>query len=213
MKQAVIFDMDGVIVNSEPLHERAFHDVMNQLGYRNHGIHFPDYIGRSDSDLWQDFLARNNPREPLEEVIALKRRRVLELLRQTQPIFPGIPELLRAVAPRYALALASGSELPFIEAVLALKCLPRLFKVVVNGSQVPRGKPAPDIFLLAASRLGVRPQDCWVIEDSKPGVAAGLAAGMRVIAVTNTHPAEDVSHAHHVVKDCREIARLLLPAT
>jgi beta-phosphoglucomutase-like phosphatase (HAD superfamily) len=127
------------------------------------------------------------------------------------PIFSGLPELIGKLAGRYQLALASGSERPFVEAVLALKDLRRFFPVVVDGAGVQHGKPAPDIFLLAAQRLGVAPGQCWVVEDSKPGVAAGLAAGMRVIAITNTHPAEELREAQHVVESYEEVERLLLP--
>jgi beta-phosphoglucomutase-like phosphatase (HAD superfamily) len=81
---------------------------------------------------------------------------------------------------------------------------------VVSGADIQRGKPAPDIFLRAAELLKVAPQSCCVVEDSKPGVAAGLAAGMRVIAITNTHPAKELRHATHVVGTYQEIERLLL---
>src|SRR2546428_561236 len=84
------------------------------------------------------------------------------------------------------------------------------FPVVVTSADVPRGKPAPDIFLRAAELLDVRPKDCWVIEDSKPGVAAGLAAGMQVIAITNTHPAAELGQADYVVSTYDEVERLLL---
>ena len=208
--QAVIFDMDGVVVDSEPRHERAFLEVLEQIGYAGrHGLKFTDYIGRTDQDLWKDFVARHKPAQTLEELLALKRKRVVEILRREQPLFPGLPELVEKLAAEYRLGLASGSERAVVEEVLALKNLRRFFSATVTGSEVARGKPAPDIFLRAAELLNVAPRDCWVIEDSKPGVAAGLAAGMRVIAITNTHPADELSHASFVVKTYDEIERLL----
>jgi HAD superfamily hydrolase (TIGR01509 family) len=208
--RAVIFDLDGVIVNSEPLHERAFFDVLHELGYgQNHGIRFADYVGRSDFELWEDFVERHQPPQPLAELMARKRNRVIDIVRRSEPIFDGLPELVAGLAARFPLAVASGSERPFIEAVLALRNLQRFFRVVVSAGEVPRGKPAPDIFLRAAQSLGVAPAGCVVIEDSKPGVAAGLAAGMRVIAITNTHPAAELQDAHHVVQSYAEIERLL----
>ncbi len=209
--QAVIFDMDGVIVNSEPLHERAFYQVMDDLGYgQNHGIRVSDYIGRTDAELWRDFMAKHQPPQPLEDLLALKRENVLNLLQEADPIFSGLPELLAKLAARYPLAVASGSERPFIEAVLDLKDLRRFFPVVVNSAEVEQGKPAPDIFLRAARLLRVAPEECWVIEDSKPGVTAGLAAGMQVIAITNTHPASELRHAAHVVQSYEEIEQIIL---
>jgi HAD superfamily hydrolase (TIGR01509 family) len=203
--------MDGVIVDSEPRHERAYLEVVRELGYgESHGLRFADYIGRTDQDLWADFVAKHHPRQTLPELLALKRQRTIEMLRKDQPFFAGLPELVEQLAGRYLLAVASGSERLVVEAVLALRGLRRCFTATVSGSEVARGKPAPDIFLRAAELLGVTPKDCWVIEDSKPGVAAALAAGMAVIAITNTHPPGELRQATHVVKTYQEIRSLLL---
>ncbi len=209
--QAVIFDMDGVIVDSEPRHERAFLEVVRELGYgETHGVHWPDYIGRSDHELWVDFVTRHNPPQPLADLMKMKRDRVLEIIRREEPIFDGLAQLVEKLARVCKLGLASGSERPVVEAVLALQDLRRFFSVTVTAGEVKRGKPAPDIFLRAAEMLGVPPEACWVIEDSKPGVAAGLAAGMKVIAITNTHPAAELRAATQVVSSYAEIERLLL---
>ena len=210
--KAVIFDMDGVIVDSESCHERAYLEVVRELGYGdNHGLRFADYIGRSDDLLWRDFIARHNPPQPFEELLDLKTRRVVEIIQREQPLFDGLPELVGKLAGRYKLALASGSERAVVEAVLRLEGLGRHFSAVVTGSDVKNGKPAPDIFLRAADLLQVAPRECWVIEDSKTGVAAGLAAGMRVIAITNTYRTHELAHATHVVRTYGEIEQLLLP--
>lgn len=142
--------------------------------------------------------------------MAMKRRRVIEVVQQLQPIFAGLPELLEKLATRCRLGLASGSERPFIETVLSLKGLRRFFPVIVSSSEVEHGKPAPDIFLRAAELLGAAPKDCWVVEDSKPGVTAALAAGMKVVAITNTHPADELRDATRVVETYEEIGGLLL---
>ena len=140
----------------------------------------------------------------------MKRKLVIDIIRREQPLFGGLSNLVQRLAPRYKLGLASGSEPPIVEEVLRLDGLRSYFGAVVSASDVPRGKPAPDIFLRAAKLLSVRPEACWVIEDSKPGIAAGMAAGMRVIAITNTHPAEELRQAPHVVSTYSEIAGLLL---
>ena len=209
--QAVIFDMDGVIVDSEPSHERAYLEVVRELGYGDtHGLRFADYVGRSDEVLWQDFIARHSPAQSYEDLLALKTRRVVEILRRDQPVFAGVAELIEKLAARYTLALASGSERPIVQEVLQLKRLGQFFSATVAGSEIRHGKPAPDIFLRAAELLQVPPQACCVIEDSKPGIAASLAAGMQVIAITNTHPAQELRRATHVVRTYAEIGRLLL---
>jgi beta-phosphoglucomutase len=211
MARAVIFDMDGVIVDSEPSHERAFLEVVREIGYGDsHGLHFADYVGRSDQELWLDFLARNPAPHSMEELLARKSRRMVAIMRAEQPVFRGLPKLVEQLAARYALGLASGSDRSIVEEVLRLGALGRFFSAVVTASEVMHGKPAPDVFLRTATLLEIAPADCWVIEDSKPGVAAGLAAGMRVIAITNTHRASDLRLATHVVSTYPEIAQLLL---
>lgn len=208
--RAVLFDMDGVIVDSEPHHERAFLEVFDELGYgQTHGIRFADFIGRSDLAVWLDFVERHKPPYPLDHLVGLKQTRVLDFMRASEPIFEGLPDLVRFLAPNFRLAVASGSVHPVIEAVLSMKGLRPFFSTVVSSTDVPRGKPAPDIFLRAAQLLDVSPAHCCVIEDSKPGVAAGLAAGMQVIAITNTHPAPELRNAHHVVSTYEEIEQLL----
>jgi HAD superfamily hydrolase (TIGR01509 family) len=209
---AVIFDMDGVIVDSEPRHERAFLEVVGHLGYGdNHGVQVSKFIGRTDREIWVDFVTRHQPAHSLEDLLAMKRARVLEILRREQPLFAGLPELIERLARTFRLGVASGSEPLVVEEVLRFRDLRRFFSVVTTSSEVKRGKPAPDIFLRVAGLLGVQPSECWVVEDSKPGVAAGLAAGMQVIAITNTYPAEELAHATKVVGTYEEIGGILLP--
>ncbi len=211
--RAVIFDMDGVIVDSEPRHESAFLAVVRELGYGEAlQLKFADYVGRSDQELWVDFIAKYKPSHSLEELLERKRSRILEIIRREQPLFEGLPHLVESLAPHFRLGVASGSDRVVVEEVLALKSLRTFFAAVVTAADVAQGKPAPDIFLRTAKLLGVAASDCWVIEDSKPGIAAGLAAGMRVIAITNTHPAAELSRAHHVVRTYPEIEHLLLGA-
>lgn len=210
--KAVIFDMDGVIVDSEPRHERAFLETVTELGYgETHGLRFADYVGRSDPELWQDFVEKHRPPHTLLELRAMKRERVAEILRLEQPFFAGVVELVAKLAARCPLALASGSERMVVDEVLRCRELSRFFQVTVSAEDVERGKPEPEIFLRAATLLGFAPMDCWVIEDSKPGVAAALAAGMKVVAITNTHPASELTQATRVVASYDEIERFLLP--
>jgi HAD superfamily hydrolase (TIGR01509 family) len=203
--------MDGVIVDSEPLHERAFLEVVRDLGYGDrHGLRFADYVGRSDKELWADFVAWHSPSWSLAELLARKCARTADFIRREQPVFEGVRELIERLAARYPLALASGSERPVVEAVLDINGLGRFFAATVSASDVAHGKPAPEIFLKAAKRLGVEPVSCWVIEDSKPGVTAALAAGAQVIAIANTHPAHELVGATRVVTTYAEIGSLLL---
>ncbi|HVK57983.1 MAG TPA: HAD family phosphatase [Candidatus Kapabacteria bacterium] len=209
--RAIIFDMDGVIVDSEPRHERAFREVFEEMGYgETHGIDFPQYYGRSDRTLWVDFIAKHQPAQSLEELSEWKQKRFLEMIRQEQPIFENLPELVERLSLVYKLGLASGSYHPVIAVILSLKELRRFFPVVVSVQDVQHGKPAPDVFLRAAELLEVPPSDCCVIEDSAAGVEAAIAAGMTVIGITNSIPREKLSRAHYVVSTYQEIDNLLL---
>lgn len=209
--QAVIFDLDGVIVDSEPRHERAFLEVFRELGYGDtHGMNFPEYYGRSDMTLWVDFVAKHQPPHSLDDLNLRKQRRFLEIIRRDEPIFAGLPGLVEKLAARCSLAVASGSQHPVIDAVLAMRQLRRFFPVTVSSSDVKHGKPAPDIFLRAAELLGADPGACWVIEDSVAGVEAAHAAGMSVVAITNTFPAAELSRATQVVRTYAEIEAILL---
>jgi HAD superfamily hydrolase (TIGR01509 family) len=209
---AVIFDLDGVIVDSEPRHERAFMQVFEEMGYGNgrHGMDFAAYLGRSDRVLWEDFVAKHRPAQPIEELIAWKQNRLVALLQKERPIYPGLPELVHALGSRYRLAVASGSMHAVIDAVLELAGLRGAFEVVSSVQDVGRAKPAPDVFLHAAAQLGITPQRCCVIEDTLAGIQSARDAGMTVIAVPHTYPAERLHSANHVVTGLAEIAPLLL---
>jgi HAD superfamily hydrolase (TIGR01509 family) len=208
---AVIFDMDGVIVDSEPRHQRAFLEVFTEMGLGDrHGIEFSKYLGTSDLSVWNDFIALHRPAQSLDELTRWKESRFIDLIRTEQPLFPSLPELVADLAAKYPLAVASGSLHVVIDEVLALKNLREHFQAVVSVQDVGRPKPAPDIFLRAAELLKTPPARCCVVEDSAAGVESALAAGMRVIAITNSLPPEALKRAHHVVKDYAEIERLLM---
>ncbi len=205
--QAVIFDMDGVIVDSEPRHQQAFREVFEEMGYGDrHGMVFDDYLGKSDLVLWQDFIAKHQPKHSLQELLDWRQDRFIEIIQREAPIFPGIPELITALRARVPLAVASGSLHPVIDAVLGLQNLRQHFQTIVSSSDVEHGKPKPDIFLRAADDMNVKPGAVCVIEDSEAGIEAGIQAGMHVIAITNSLPKERLTQAHHIVDTYQEIS-------
>jgi beta-phosphoglucomutase-like phosphatase (HAD superfamily) len=120
-----------------------------------------------------------------------------------------LPALVAKLGAKYPLAVASGSLHPVIDEVLVIKNLRSYFSAVVSSQDVAKGKPAPDIFLRAAELIGKKPEECVVIEDSVAGVEAGRAAGMQVIAITNSFKAEKLGRADHIVRNYEEIERLL----
>jgi len=185
---AVLFDLDGTLIDSEP----AYYDSERDFLAR-YGIDYDDglkhaFIGRGAVEMLKE-LERLFPEGPLsalpfEERVRLKDEAYLAIAPRRVRPFPGSLGLARTLSERgVALAIASGSTLPVIHAMVDCLGLAGLFPIIVSAAEVPRGKPEPDVFLEAASRLGARPERCLVIEDSRYGVAAALAAGMACVAL------------------------------
>ena len=188
--------MDGVIVDSEPLHEQSFLEVWDELGYReNHGIHFPDFYGRSDRVVWEAFIEKHNQTAAIEELIGLREERLIRMLRKQEPLFDGVKDLIQCLAKRYPLGLASGSIHRVIDEVLAMQNLRSYFMDITSSEDVSVPKPSPEIFLLSAKRLGVPPEKCCVIEDTVNGIKAAKAAEMTAVAITNTFDASSLFDA------------------
>jgi beta-phosphoglucomutase family hydrolase len=208
---AVIFDMDGVLVDTEPLHIEVNLSLLAELG-----INFPkerilEYVGISAPRFWQEIKQEFDLPQSAEELIATERARLLAHIAKVKaiPPIPGIRELLDELSARNVpLAVASSSAMEAIIALLTKSDVLDFFPVLVSGQDLSRGKPAPDIFLLAAEKLGARPDDCLVIEDSSPGVAGAKAAGMQCVGFVNKNSGnQDLSRADLIVADFSEMNR------
>jgi beta-phosphoglucomutase family hydrolase len=199
---AAIFDLDGVLVDSEPNHFAAERDLL-----ADYGVEFTEavkrpYIGRSNRDVLVEFAARHGIPDTVDDLLTRKNLAYLELTRRHVDGYPGTREILLGLrADGLPTALASGSSPDVIAAVLAALDLRDAFDVVVSADQVERGKPAPDLFLEAARRLGVPAGGCVVFEDSTAGVLAALAAGMRCVAIPYRPepPLPDPFHRAHLL--------------
>jgi HAD superfamily hydrolase (TIGR01509 family) len=192
--KAIIFDMDGVIVDSEPLHKESFLQIWKELGYgNNHGIHFPYFYGTSERTVWKAFIDKHQPKMHIDELISLRKQRLIKLLRDKKPIFDGVLPLIRHLASYCPIGLATGSVHHIIDEILKMDELRQYFKCIVSSEDVSLPKPSPEIFLLASKKLNVEPKYCCVIEDTINGVKAGKAAGMYVVAITNTFSIDQLS--------------------
>ena len=192
--KAIIFDMDGVIVDSEPLHKESFLQVWEELGYgNNHGINFSDFYGTSDRTVWKAFIDKHKPKMHIDELILLRKQRLIKLLSDKKPIFDGVLPLIQHLASYCPIGLASGSVHHIIDEVLKMDELRQYFRCIVSSEDVSIPKPSPEIFLLASKKLNVEPKYCCVIEDTINGVKAGKAAGMNVVAITNTFSIDQLS--------------------
>ncbi len=187
MIEAVVFDLDGVLLDSEEIWDRAREELARERGGRWHDRAQRDMMGMSSTE-WSRYMADviGLP-EPPEEINREVVHRLTELYREELPAIPGAREAVERLAARWPLGLASSSNRELIDLVLELLGVEHLFTATVSSEEVARGKPAPDVYLEAARRLGVDPTRAAAVEDSHNGILSANAAGMRVIAIPNAH--------------------------
>ena len=201
MIEAVVFDLDGVIVDSEHVWDEVRQRLAEERGGRWHDQASRDMMGMSSLE-WSRYMHDViGLAEPPEEINAEVVRRLAAVYREELPLLDGAVEAVEALASRWPLGLASSSNRELIDLVLRVSGLERWFAATVSSEEVPRGKPAPDVYLEAARRLGAAAEPCAAVEDSENGIRSAKAAGMRVVAVPNPRypPAEDALAAADIV--------------
>ena len=201
MIECVVFDLDGVIVDSEQVWDDVREQLVRERDGRWHEGAQAAMMGMSSPE-WSRYMhdelgLPESPEEINDEVV----RRMLERYRESLPLIDGAVDAVRRLAGSFTLGVASSSNRPLIDAVLEGAGLAAGFAVVVSSEEVARGKPAPEVYLEAARRLGVEPARCAAVEDSSNGLRAARAAGIRVIALPNAHypPAPDALALANVV--------------
>jgi HAD superfamily hydrolase (TIGR01509 family) len=183
--EAVIFDLDGVLLDSERLWNEAREQLVRDRGGRWHERAQRDMMGMSSTE-WSRYLHDELGVDlPPDEISAEVVRRLTNLYRERLPLVPGAREAVERLAARWPLALASSSNRPLIDLTLELSGLGSHFRATVSSEEVERGKPAPDVYLEAAKRVGAQPTRCAASEDSHNGILAARSAGMRVLAIPN----------------------------
>ena len=187
MIDAVVFDLDGLLLDSEQVWDEVRERLTRERGGRWHEGATRDMMGMSSVE-WSRYMhERLGLPEPAAEINAEVVRRMLERYRERLPLLPGAVEAVRRLAARWPLGLASSSNRELIELALEAAGIAELFRVTVSSEEVERGKPAPDVYVEAAKRLGIAPERAVAVEDSHNGILSARAAGMRVIAVPNPH--------------------------
>jgi HAD superfamily hydrolase (TIGR01509 family) len=206
--EAVVFDMDGVLVDSEELWSEAREQLVRDRGGRWREGATQAMQGMSSLE-WSAYM-RDELGVDLspQDISAAVVKRMTDLYQQRLPLIDGAVEAVRALAQRYRLGLASSANREIIDLALDLSGLVSCFAAAVSSEEVPRGKPAPDVYLEAARRVGVAPDRCAAVEDSSNGLRSAAAAGMAVIAVPNRAfpPAHDaLDLAAVVIASLREL--------
>lgn len=215
--QAIIFDFDGVIADTEPLHYAALRAVLSaELGIAlSRDDYYAEYLGYDDRGCFRAALAAHGHRispDLIDALVQKKGQAFLAALGQELHLFPGVRELIEAAGRHYRLGIASGALRHEIELILEQGGLRKAFSSITSAEDVSQGKPAPEPFLRAMAALTaidplrpLCPADCLVIEDSLPGIRGALAAGMKVLAVANTHAIEDLTEAHAVTPSLEQV--------
>jgi HAD superfamily hydrolase (TIGR01509 family) len=181
--EAVVFDLDGVLIDSEPVWEQVRRGLVAERGGHWTSDAQTKLMGMSTPE-WARYLSEDlGVGLPPGEVASIVVDRMSASYREHLPLLPGAVEAVRRLAARWPLGLASSAPAALIETVLQAAGLPPEFQVTMSTEQVPRGKPAPDIYLAVTERLGVTPASCAAVEDSSNGLRSAAAAGLRVIAI------------------------------
>ena len=204
--KGVIFDMDGVIIDSEPIHIKLERELLEECGGDYSKITHADFMGTTDAEMWGTFKEQFKIELSVGELINIKRERFIENLGQ----IPLVDNVLAFMASLQSigckLGLASSNNESAVEAVKNKFGLEKYINVFINGEAVTKGKPHPEIFLTAAKQMGLKPEDCLVIEDTKNGVLAAKAAGMKCVGFQNKNSGEqDLSEADLIVSSYKEL--------
>ena len=212
MIKALLWDMDGVLLDSEPLHDKVLDIVLAHYGKACTEEDRIRFMGTTSDKMWATFKEEYNIDAPIEDLINMQWEKLIELLPTSGiPASTGLNDVLKYAKENGIISvIVSSSRRDFIETVLNYLGVSGYFDFIVDGFKVKAGKPAPDIYNLAMETGGFKPEECLIIEDSTNGVGAAVNAGVKCIGYDNpTSEGQDISPANYIVKNLGEIVDIL----
>lgn len=205
MLKAVIFDMDGVIINSEPLHHAAYHKMFNDVGAKVSSALYESYTGQSTLNVCKQVKAEFNLNETPETLVAIKRKHYEYIFENDKnfDLLDGVLDLIKNYhANGLTLVLASSASMPSIERIFKRFDLNQYFKAKLSGADLKASKPHPEIFIKAAEAAGFKASECIVIEDSTNGIIAAKGADIFCVGYDSVHSKnQDYSLADLKIED------------
>jgi len=210
-KKTFLWDMDGVITDSGSFHLAAWQETFDKRGLKFGERNFTKFFGTRNDFIIRSVLGGELPQKDVATIVEEKEENFRRKIKGNIKPLPGVMKLLDTIKRgNFKLALASSAPKENIDLVNSELNLERYFDYIVSGREVAESKPSPQIYLLAAEKLGAEPRDCVVIEDSPFGVKAAKAAGMRCLAVTNTHSKQDLQEADRVADSLEDMDLITL---
>jgi beta-phosphoglucomutase len=212
--RAIVFDFDGVLADSEPLHLRSYQEVLSPIGITlTRDDYYQNYLGYDDEGVFTRLAEARGLRMDARQVATLieeKTRVFDDMLAAGEMLYPAARACVERMAARFPLGIASGALRHEIEAILRAGNLHHHFRFIVASGETPAGKPAPDPYRRAAELHGVPPANCLAIEDSRWGIESAQSAGLWCIGITNTYPREELTTADAVIDSLDELTPALI---
>lgn len=198
----VIFDMDGVLADTGPIHLKSWIMIANELGIKITKKFFKETFGQQSIPIMRKLAGPNINQLEIEKFASLKEKYYRDMVKDEIKPLPGVITLIKLLKEKkFKLAIGSSGPPENIDLLLNGLKIKQYFDVIISAKDVKKGKPAPDVFLIAAKRLNIAPKRCLVIEDAPVGLEAAMRAGMKSIALTTTHNKDELSNANFVCPD------------
>lgn len=205
--KAIIFDMDGVIIDSEPLHFKLEKELLEELGGKINKKEHEAFVGTTDYYMWKTFKGKFNLKYSVEEMIKIKKERFIENIHKIELVDNFYEFMLKMYEEGFLMGLASSNNKNAVDAIVKKFQLDKYLKFIISGEEVSKGKPNPEIFLTAAKKMNVKPSECLVIEDATNGITAAKSAGMKCIGLKSSNSGnQDLSKADLVINNFNELS-------